>query len=135
MTGKSMDKIVSLKDRIEHKQKRIQRERYRGKIGTLKKIIQCSSCQHKCAMCGLQIDEGRSPTVPHPPIGMMLCECCRDEFEDFLSSTRGKKRNDIFWHNQEWKKMWSAWLNYRKAINEFTDSPEFRLLLEEMRCD
>ena len=128
-----MDKIVNLEERIEDREKKKQLKQYRGKIETLKKIIQCTSCHFKCAMCGLQM-EARCPSreAHLAPIGLILCESCRDEFEDFLSTSRGVNRSDIFWHNQEWKDMWSAWLKYRKSINTFMDSSEFRLLLEEI---
>ena len=128
-----MDKIVNLGERIENREKKKQLKQYRGKIETLKKIIQCSSCHFKCAMCGLQMEARVSSREVHlAPIGMIFCESCRDEFEDFLSISRGVNRSDIFWHNQEWKDMWSAWVKYRKSINTFMDSPEFRLLLKEI---
>ena len=128
-----MDKIVNLEERIEDREKKKQLKQYRGKIETLKKIIQCTSCHFKCAMCGLQMEARGSSREAHlAPIGLNLCESCRDEFDDFLSISRGVNRSDIFWHNQEWKDMWSAWLKYRKSINTFMDSPEFRLLLEEI---
>ena len=128
-----MDKIVNLEERIEDREKKKQLKQYRGKIETLKKIIQCTSCHFKCAMCGLQMEARGSSRETHlAPIGLILCESCRDEFEDFLSTSRGVNRSDIFWHNQEWKDMWSAWLKYRKSINTFMDSSEFRLLLEEI---
>ena len=28
--------------------------------------------------------------------------------------------------------MWSAWLSYQQAIDDFMDSPEFNVLLEEL---
>jgi hypothetical protein len=32
----------------------------------------------------------------------------------------------------EWEKMWSVWLDYRRAITGFQDSLEFKLLLEDL---
>jgi len=126
-------KIVDLGERIENQKRKRQVEHYQGKIEALKKTIQCSSCHVKCAMCGLQVDTvGTAKQIRFSPYGLIFCGSCRDEFQDFLSLSRGEKSSDIFWHNQEWKNMWSAWLNYRRAINAFTDSREFRELLEEI---
>ena len=126
-------KIVNLGQRIESRKRKRQAEQYQGKIDALKKIIQCSSCHVKCAMCGLHVETGGPvKQTRFSPFGLIFCESCRDEFQDFLSISRGEKASDVFWHNQEWKNMWSAWLNYRRAIHAFTESQEFRELLEEM---
>ena len=130
----SMDKIVNLAERLESKRHKKQIERYRGKIETIQKIIQCGSCQIRCAMCGLYLKKGESSTnIPPASIGLILCESCRSEFDDFLSVSRGQQRSEVFWHNKEWVKMWSAWINYRKAMTAFVDSPEFKLLMEELK--
>ena len=130
----SVDKIVSLSDRLESKRHKKQISRYRGKIETIQKIIQCGSCQIRCAMCGLYLREEESPKdIPHASMGLMLCESCRSEFDDFLSVSRGQQRSEVFWHNKEWVKMWSAWIKYRKAMTAFVDSPEFKLLMEELK--
>ena len=129
-----VDKIVSLSDRLESKRHKKQISRYRGKIETIQKIIQCGSCQIRCAMCGLYLRKEEShKDIPHASMGLMLCESCRSEFDDFLSVSRGQQRSEVFWHNKEWVKMWSAWINYRKAMTAFVDSPEFKLLMEELK--
>ncbi|MBW2031114.1 MAG: hypothetical protein JRH06_05235 [Deltaproteobacteria bacterium] len=130
-----MRKVVSIRDRLEGKKQKEQIQKFRGKIDTIQKIIQCSSCQMKCAMCGVHIREIASESHPiESPLGLAFCESCKGEFEDFIALSRGKKDADIFWHNKEWGKMWSSWLNYRKALNAFVESPEFRLLLDELDC-
>ena len=130
----SMDKIVSLSDRLESKRHKKQIARYRGKIETIKKIIQCGSCQIRCAMCGLYLKE-EEPTreIPHASLDLMLCASCRSEFDDFLSVSRERQQSEVFWHNKEWVKMWSAWINYRKAMTAFVGSPEYKLLMEEIK--
>ncbi|MBW2063629.1 MAG: hypothetical protein JRJ03_01730 [Deltaproteobacteria bacterium] len=128
-----MQKVISLKERLKGKKQKEQIRKFRGKIDTIQKIIQCSSCHMKCAMCGMHLREEQHE--PHPvesSLGLSFCECCRGEFEDFIALSRAKKDSDIFWHNKEWKKMWASWLSYRKALNTFMQSPEFRLLLEEL---
>ncbi len=129
-----VDKIVSLSERLESKRHKKQIERYRGKTETIQKIIQCGSCQIRCSMCGLYLKKEETSTeIPHASMGLMLCESCRSEFDDFLSVSRGQQQSDVFWHNKEWVKMWSAWINYRKAMTAFVDSPEFKLLMEELK--
>ena len=129
----SRDKIVSLRERLENKKQKEQLEQYRGKVETVQKMIQCSSCHVRCAMCGHHVKAKDASTHPHTSsLGLTFCASCKREFEDFLSISRGKEKSEVFWHNKEWIKMWSAWLNYRQAMTAFVDSPEFKLLLEEL---
>lgn len=129
----SVDKIVSLAERLESQRNKKQIDRYHGKTETIQKIVQCSSCRIRCAMCGLYLkkEEPLTDCLP-PPKGLVLCEICRGEFDDFLSVSSGKRQSEVFWHNKEWVKMWSAWINYRKAVASFMDSPEFKFLMEEL---
>jgi transcription elongation factor Elf1 len=118
-----MDKVVNIEERIEGQKQKKQLERHRGKIEAIQKLIQCTSCHMRCAMCGHHLKDA---------FAFAFCENCRDEFDDFLSISKGEKPPDVFWHNKEWIDMLSAWLNYRQAVNGFMNSPEFRLLLEEL---
>jgi hypothetical protein len=127
-----MDKIVDINKRIELKKQKTQLTQYRDKIRALQKIVQCSSCQFKCAMCDHHLQENDISHDCQTAQGLVLCDSCRGEYEDFLAMSNGEKPDDIFWHNEAWLKMWSAWLGYRRAINDFMNSPEFKLLLEEM---
>ena len=129
-----VDKIVSLSERLESKRHKKQIERYRGKTETIQKIIQCGSRQIRGSTCGLYLKKPETATeIPHTSMGLMLCESCKSEFDDFLSVSRGQQQSEVFWHNKEWVKMWSAWINYRKAMTAFVDSPEFKLLMEELK--
>ena len=128
-----MDKIVDICDRIESKKQKIQAEKYRGKLEAIQKLIQCSACNFRCAMCGHHVDVAESSHgTPPVSLGFSLCETCRDEFEDFLSVTEGGKTSDVSWHNEDWVKMWSAWLSYRRAITGFINSREFKRLMQEL---
>ena len=129
----SRDKIVSLRERIENKKQKDQLEQYRGKVETIQKMIQCSSCHVRCAMCGHHVKAKDASTHPHTSsLGLTFCPSCKRELEDFLSISRGKEKSEVFWHNREWLKMWSAWLSYRQSVDNFMDSSELRLLLEEL---
>ena len=131
-----MEKIVNIKERIESKKQKKQLAKYRGKIEAIKELIQCASCHFRCAMCG-QLTDVKDPAsgAPSSPLGLKFCEDCQGEFEEFLSISSRGKRPKVFWHNKEWVHMWSAWLNYRRAMNGFLNSPEFKLLLEEFDTD
>jgi transcription elongation factor Elf1 len=131
-----MKKIVDMKQRIERKRQKERLEGYRGRVEAVQKIVQCSSCHFRCAMCGRQaeredaLDHSRSRTL-----GLTMCKDCGAEFEEFVAISRGEKNPELFWHNQEWLNIWSAWLNYRKAITAFIASPEFKVLLDEINRD
>ncbi|RJR49223.1 MAG: hypothetical protein C4576_06975 [Desulfobacteraceae bacterium] len=126
-----MEKIVNLEERIENRKQREKLEHYRGRVETVQKILQCSSCNLKCAMCGAQIEDFHSGCCTSGNQGFRFCECCREEFEEFLAVKKGGKTSELFWHNKEWKEMWSAWLDYRKAMTAFLRSAEFKLMLDE----
>jgi len=127
-----MEKIVNIQGRIESKKQKEQLRLKRGKIEAIQKVIQCSSCQLRCAMCGLHIKVTESHHDSDSPFEHSFCDSCRGEFEDFLSVSKGEKHSDVFWHNDAWVHMWKAWVNYRKAITGFINSPEFKLLVEEL---
>lgn len=128
-----MEKVVNLTDRLEDKKRKEQVENHRHKSETVQRIVQCASCQFRCAMCGHHVKETEAPCVsPSFPEDCNLCQTCRAEYEDFLEISKGKKGSGVFWHNMEWLKLWTAWSDYQKAIGEFRNSDEFRQLLEEL---
>lgn len=127
-----MVKVVDLEKRLENRREKEHLERHRAKILAMRKLVKCAACSFRCAMCGFQAQPPGQDDSSHPIPGLALCETCRTEFEDFLSVSSGDTESDVFWHNSEWEKMWSTWLDYRKAVNAFRRSREFRLILEEL---
>ena len=127
-----MDKILNLTGRLEDKKRKQQLAVHRQRSETIQRIAQCASCHFKCAMCGhhLNATDSSCPPAFSPP-GLNLCENCRTEFEDFLKISRGQKSSDIFWHNEEWVKLWAAWMDFYQAIGEFGNSAEFAQLIKE----
>ena len=131
-----MSNIVDMRERIAAKEQKEQLEKYRGRVETIQKMIQCSSCSFRCAMCGQQAKGCETAkSRPSDTLGLPLCEDCGEDFREFLSITRGKKAPTLFWHNKEWQGVWSALLDYRKAISAFVASREFNLLMEELNSD
>lgn len=128
-----MEKVVDLRDRLEDKKRKRQVEIHRHKSETVQRMVQCASCQFRCAMCGHHMRQNESSYLSPPsPVDWNLCQTCRAEFEDYLKISRGTRGSALFWHNREWLKLWAAWLDYQKAIREFRHSDEFRQLLEEI---
>lgn len=127
-----MNKIVNLKDRIENEKQKRRLELYRRKMEVIQSFAQCSTCHFRCAMCGQHLTETEASNWRgSPEHGYAFCDACGGEFEDYLSMSRHNIRTGPFWHNTEWKEMWSAWLQYQEAMTEFLNSPEYKLLLEE----
>ena len=127
-----MTKIVDMQHQIQKKRQKELIEKYRDRMETVQKMIQCSSCYFRCAMCGMPVE--RSSAVKSSP-GLTFCEGCRQEFEEYQDISRGEKQPELFWHNREWQNVWSSWLGYRRAISEFIKSRGFKLLIEEMDSD
>ena len=127
-----MYKILNITERLKDKKRKEQAKLYRHKVETIQRIVQCASCNFKCTMCGYHLNTS-DPSCPPalPPSDLNLCENCRAEFEDFLKMSRGEKTSGIFWHNDEWVKLWAAWMDFHQAIGEFRNSAEFKHLITE----
>jgi hypothetical protein len=127
-----MKKIVNITDQLEAKRRRDQMESHRQKLESLHRTVQCSSCHFKCAMCGYHLDTDGSSC---PPVSATkdfnLCETCQAEFDDYLKMMGHETSSEIFWHNKEWMRLWSTWLEYQKAVLQFKKSREFRELIKE----
>lgn len=130
-----MNKIVSIEKRLADKRQKQQLEEHQEKIGAIQKLIQCSSCHFRCALCGQHPSESDCSTESpsSSSFGFVFCDDCGADFEEFLAITRGEKSPEVAWHNEEWVKMWSAWLDYRQTINGFVSSPEFKSLLNGLK--
>ena len=121
-----MDKILNLTGRLEDRKRKQQLAVHRQRSETIQRIAQCASCHFKCAMCGNHL-KGNEAIYPSGISSreFVLCQGCDLEFQDFLEMTKGKEGSDIFWHNKEWRNLWSAWLDYQRAVRAFKKSPEF----------
>jgi hypothetical protein len=131
-----MTKVLNIEDRLEEKKRKQEVYDQRHKLGTLQRVVQCASCHFRCAMCGYHIEAADSPNPDaSSSAGFHLCESCRAEFEDFLKMKNADKGSHIPWHNNEWKKMWSAWLEYQQAIRRFRNSEEYKQATELLPID
>lgn len=129
-----MKKVLNINHLIEDKRRKQQLESHRQTVSAVRRSVECSLCYHMCAMCGCRLEGGSSSCLSgSSPLGSDLCTSCHAEFEKYLAVSIGEKVKlpDVFWHNKEWLRLWSAWSNYRQAIEEFRDSPEYKQLTEE----
>lgn len=126
-----MNKVLNFTDRLEDKKREKQLKAHHYKLKTIQRIVQCSSCHFRCAMCGYHMDakDPSSSTASTSPRNFVLCESCQAEFEDFVQIKSGKRQSNIFWQNKEWVKLWSAWKDYQQAIGDFRNSREFKQLM------
>ena len=121
-----MDKVIDIQERLDRQRQGRQVREHRNKIQALQRVLQCTSCQFRCAVCGHHLNE--APDAPGP-LGYVFCDSCRGEFEAFLEISSGESSPDVFWHNEAWLEMWSAWLDYQQAIHRFMHSREFMKLV------
>jgi hypothetical protein len=126
-----MDKVLSITGRLEDRKRKQQLESDRQKVETIQRIVQCASCHFKCAMCGYHLKERKeSYSSASSSRDFILCQSCEAEFQDFLEMAKSKEGSDIFWHNEEWLNLWSAWVDYQKAVKAFKKSPEFYQMIK-----
>jgi hypothetical protein len=127
-----MEKVLNITARLEKKRQKEQVEAYRDKFEAMQRVLQCSACHFKCAMCGRHIKGADSSGPPlSATVDSNLCESCRSEFDAFQKiSKEGRSGSDIFWHNDEWIELWARWLDYRRSISKFRNSFDFKNLTD-----
>ena len=127
-----MEKVLSITARLKDKKRKEQVEEYRDRFETIQRVLQCSACQYKCAMCNRHIDRSDSSNSPlSSPTEFSLCESCRSEFEAFMQTSQERQvEPDVFWHNNEWVELWTCWINYQRSINNFRNSFDFNKMTE-----
>ncbi len=127
-----MDKILSITEHIKEKERRKHESDHQQRSEVVKRTVQCSSCRLSCAMCGMHLNAGgECCAAPENNQMLNLCENCWSEYSDFLDiSTKGGS-SKIYWHNKEWIRLWSAWVEYQKAMKAFRNSEEFQKLLKD----
>jgi len=123
-----MDKIANLTDLIEKRKHEDQIRLSRHVIDALRWLISCTACKSKCAMCAKPFTENPGFSVMAGNLKFSLCENCNTEYESYqASAAHGDER---FWHNREWAVLWSSWIEYQKAVQNFRNSKEFNLITQ-----
>jgi hypothetical protein len=128
----SMDNVLSITDRLQNKRRETQIRVYREKATAARRIVQCCSCALRCGMCGQHMEANEACCTQqrcgHP---FHLCEACRADFQDYMDRLSGTGREDLFWQNDEWMGLWSAWVQFQEALRKFKDSKACRELTGE----
>lgn len=99
------------------------------KIQSLRKILQCTHCAHKCAKCGTQIgvsDEDQRNRLPY-----RLCESCAEEHLEYVQRLQKKKDPAFYWYNDAWMEVWTRWIAYQESVRGYQQSKEFTDLMKE----
>ena len=114
-----MSNVIKIDDKLKEKEKKRKAEEYQEKIDTILRTVQCSSCHLKCAMCGYHLDApGCAFSQDASFYEFILCEDCRNEFEDYLDLADGGGGKKNIWHNKEWMALWSSWLRFQSRNSE-----------------
>ncbi|MFO7986860.1 MAG: hypothetical protein R6U38_13450 [Desulfatiglandaceae bacterium] len=127
-----MDKVLNITHRLEDRKRKEQVETYRDRFDTVQRIVHCSGCQYKCAMCGRHM-EPSDPTdsTCRVEAEFNLCDSCGSEYEEFRKMKRhGATDSNLFWHNEEWMALWAAWCEYQRTISRFRKSFDLHQLKE-----
>jgi hypothetical protein len=127
-----MEKVFNITARLEDRKRKEQVQEYRDRFEAIQRVLQCSGCQYKCAMCNRHIDPSDPSSPPlSTPAEFILCESCQSEFDAFRRASRKDAYEpDVFWHNQEWINLWRCWLELQRAINKFRNSFDFNKIAE-----
>jgi hypothetical protein len=127
-----MDNVLSITERLENKRRETQIRVYREKATAARRIVQCCSCALRCGMCGQHMEPDEACCNRQKAVQPFhLCETCRADFQDYMDRLDGKGGEDLFWQNEEWMGLWSAWLQFQEALGKFKDSKACRALTGE----
>ncbi|NNF97778.1 MAG: hypothetical protein HKM93_00205 [Desulfobacteraceae bacterium] len=130
------DNIISIDKKLQLNKKKKAALEKRHKIMAVRKIFQCTHCASKCEKCGTQVssvpggDHTNRRIIPY-----RFCESCRTEYIDYIDRLQGRGDNQNYWHNESWITVWSTWIEYQNAIDQYLKSKEFVKLLDELRDD
>lgn len=130
-----MSKIISLNDKLKlSEQEKTTAERKR-RILAVRKIFQCAHCASKCERCGTGLGPENPVRDRNPRVPYTFCDSCAEEYIDYIDRLQGKGDPQAYWHNEDWLRIWRAWIEYQGAVDQYVRSKEFRKLLEELRLE
>ena len=93
-----MSKVLNISNRLEDKKRKQQLETHQEKMETLQRVVRCSSCHFKCAMCGYHLNTAESPPVQSFfPSKLYLCESCLAEYKEYMEIKSQNLGNNAKW--------------------------------------
>ena len=131
-----MADIISLDDRLKEQREKRLSDKKKRRLDTLRLVMQCTTCPHKCAKCGSQL-ETPTPRVLSPELPLRLCAGCWEEYQVYRGAQEGTGSAPELepYYNAAWQEMWKAWLDYQRRLHGYRNSPEFLQLMVELSRD
>jgi hypothetical protein len=131
-----MANIISIDQKLAESKKREAALLRKRKLRAVQKVFQCTHCSLKCEKCGTQLPQdhldpeakARQDLVPY-----RFCDSCREEYLDYIERLKGGGDPDTYWHNDDWLRIWEAWIAYQGATDRYLKSKEFVQLLRELK--
>lgn len=128
-----MADIISIDHRLKEQREKQASEQKKRRLDSLRMIMQCTTCPHKCAKCGSQL-ETPQPRVLSSELPLRLCPGCWEEYRVFREALEGRAAATVLepYYNTSWVEVWKTWLDYQKRLHLYRASPEFLQLVEEL---
>jgi hypothetical protein len=128
-----MAEIISIDNRLKEQREKRLSDKKKRRLDSLRLVMQCTACPHKCAKCGSQL-ETPTPRVLSPELPLRLCVGCWEEFQVYRETrdgARGKTESEPY-YNEAWLEVWKAWLEYQQRLHRYRNSPEFLQLMLDL---
>jgi hypothetical protein len=128
----TMNKIISLDEKIRLSTEQKAALERKRKIMAVRKVFHCTHCASKCERCGTGIGADNRAHLEDIRVPYNFCDSCAEEYMDYIAQLQGRGDPQAYWHNHAWMKVWQTWIEYQGAIDNYLRSKEFRRLLEEL---
>jgi hypothetical protein len=122
-----MAEVIDLRGRKAKEQKKL-KARARRRAAAVASAMSCGMCPHRCAHCGMPIEE---PAPPSADVPFPFCLACFQEYQAYQRLEKGQTKPEAFWHTDQWAEMWRCWLKHMEAMEAFRRSPAFLHLMQE----
>ncbi|MBI5583737.1 MAG: hypothetical protein HY892_07920 [Deltaproteobacteria bacterium] len=131
-----MADIISIDERLKDQREKRLSDKKKRRLDSLRLVMQCTSCPHKCAKCGSQL-ETPAPRVLSPELPLRLCAGCWEEYQVFRESQSGAPASVELepYYNAAWSEVWKTWLEYQRRLHRYRSSPEFLQLMVELSLE
>ncbi len=127
-----MDKVLNIEERLRANRRQREIEEGSQKVEAVRKLVQCTSCRLRCAMCGCQVDDEDPRPSRFGELDFQLCDSCRADFDDYKATVEGREIPELFWRNEQWTDLWTSWLEYQRSIRKFINSDGFKELMKSL---
>ncbi|MDL2268534.1 hypothetical protein LJC71_09015 [Desulfosarcina sp. OttesenSCG-928-A07] len=127
--------VISLDQKRKSAQHQHQIDILKKKQTAARKFFQCARCAVKCEKCGAEITPNNQPPLDSVRLPYWFCASCAEEYADYIDALTGIRKDDHYWYNNAWMRIWSSWIEYRGAIDSYLKSKAFKQLIDELSAD